>query len=152
MNEYLNNFNTGKSLDLAGSVLSLVLRLGLSRVPKCGPLVPTPSEQLQKITTTPPKKKWDFERYPRFLRTNWIRKIEEKKRKILCRRQRWRGSFCCRRRRSEYGGAGGLWRGRPILSLRCFRFLADHLHQSPWKWSEEETWVSQCRKREKKWW
>lgn len=57
MNEYLNNFNTGKSLDLAGSVLSLVLRLGLSRVPKCGPLVPTPSEQLQKITTTPPKKK-----------------------------------------------------------------------------------------------
>lgn len=49
-NSRLNNFNTGKSLDLAGSVLSLVLRLGLSRVPKCGPLVPTPSEQFAVVS------------------------------------------------------------------------------------------------------
>jgi len=57
MDVYLDNLNTGKSLHLAGNVLNLVLRLTLSWMPKCAPLVPTPSEQLlTQVTTTPPKK------------------------------------------------------------------------------------------------
>jgi len=60
MGVYLDNLNTGKSLDLAGNVLNLVLRLALSCVPKCAPLVPTPSEQLNHTSNRHPTKKDEF--------------------------------------------------------------------------------------------